>query len=65
MSICSVEEAERRCILAALRQTGWRIDGPYGALAILKISRSALYAKIRKYGLAREREVQETSFDAR
>ena len=50
----SLEEAERRCILAALRKTNWRIDGAHGALSILKISRSALYAKMRRYGISRE-----------
>ena len=57
--VCSVEEAEKRCILAALRRTGWRIDGRYGALAVLKISRSALYAKMRKYGLSREDDARQ------
>lgn len=57
--VCSVEEAEKRCILAALRRTGWRIDGRYGALAVLKISRSALYAKMRKYGLSREYDARQ------
>ena len=57
--VCSVEEAEKRCILAVLRRTGWRIDGRYGALAVLKISRSALYAKMRKYGLSREDDVRQ------
>ena len=52
----SLEEAERQCLLAALRRTNWRIDGRYGALAILKISRSALYAKMRRYGLSREKD---------
>ncbi|MDO5537913.1 MAG: sigma 54-interacting transcriptional regulator, partial [Desulfovibrionaceae bacterium] len=50
----SLEEMERRYILAVLHRTNWRIDGPHGALRILKISRSALYAKIRRYGLRRE-----------
>ena len=40
-------------IAAVLEHTAWRIDGKGGALTILKISRSALYAKIRKYGLSR------------
>ena len=47
----SLEELEKRHILSVLNKTGWRIDGKNGALSILKISRSALYAKIRKHGL--------------
>lgn len=47
----SLEELEKRHILSVLNKTGWRIDGKGGALSILKISRSALYAKIRRYGL--------------
>ena len=54
--LLSLEEAEKQCLLAALRRTNWRIDGRYGALSILKISRSALYAKMRRYGLSREQE---------
>ena len=50
----SLEEAEKRCLVAALRKTNWRIDGAHGALSILKISRSALYAKMRRYGISRE-----------
>lgn len=52
----SLEEVERRHILAVLRQTHGRIDGKHGAAAILKISRSALYARLRKYDLRREEE---------
>lgn len=52
----SLEEVERRHIIAVLRQTHGRIDGKHGAAAILKISRSALYARLRKYDLRREEE---------
>lgn len=50
----SLQELEKRHIAAVLEQTRWRIDGRQGALAVLKISRSALYAKLRKYDLRRE-----------
>ena len=52
----SLEEVERRHIIAVLRQTHGRIDGKHGAAAILKISRSALYARLRKYDLRHEEE---------
>ena len=55
----SLEEAERRCLVAALRKTNWRIDGAHGALSILKISRSAFYAKMRRYGISRESDEAE------
>ena len=51
--LSSLEEMEKAHIAAVLEHTAWRIDGKGGALTILKISRSALYAKIRKYGLSR------------
>lgn len=47
----SIQEMEKKHIAAVLHKTNGRIDGKRGALAILRISRSALYAKIRKYGL--------------
>ena len=49
----SLREVEKRHIIAVLESTGWRIDGRRGALSVLKISRSALYARLRKYGLHR------------
>lgn len=54
--LLSLEEVERRHIITVLRQTHGRIDGKHGAAAILKISRSALYARLRKYDLRREGE---------
>ena len=36
-----------------LEQSGWRIEGKRGALAVLRISRSALYDKMRRYGVKR------------
>lgn len=49
----SLEAVEKLHIQRVLQQTNWCISGRRGALALLKISRSALYAKIRKYGLNR------------
>lgn len=53
-ALLSLEELERHHIIVVLRQTHGRIDGKHGAAAILKISRSALYARLRKYALRRE-----------
>lgn len=50
----ALQEVEKRHILAVLERTNWRIDGKHGAAGILKISRSALYARMHKYGLLRD-----------
>jgi formate hydrogenlyase transcriptional activator len=45
--------AEREHILQVLRETGWRIDGPSGAAAILKLHPSTLRFRIKKLGIRR------------
>jgi len=45
--------AEREHILRALRETGWRIDGPSGAASILKLNPSTLRFRIKKLGIRR------------
>jgi formate hydrogenlyase transcriptional activator len=45
--------AEREHILQVLRETGWRIDGPSGAAAILKLHPSTLRFRIKKLGIHR------------
>ncbi|MDZ7579908.1 MAG: sigma 54-interacting transcriptional regulator [Deltaproteobacteria bacterium] len=45
--------AEREHILKVLRDTGWRIEGPSGAAAILKIHPSTLRFRIKKLGIRR------------
>ncbi len=45
--------AEREHILRVLQKTGWRIDGPSGAAAILKLHPSTLRFRIKKLGLRR------------
>jgi formate hydrogenlyase transcriptional activator len=52
-SISTLEEAERRHILRALRQTEWRIAGPKGAAALLAMKRTTLQARMRKLGIRR------------
>jgi formate hydrogenlyase transcriptional activator len=45
--------AEREHILRVLQETGWRIDGPSGAAAILKLHPSTLRFRIKKLGIRR------------
>jgi formate hydrogenlyase transcriptional activator len=45
--------AEREHILKVLRDTGWRIEGPSGAAAILKLHPSTLRFRIKKLGIRR------------
>jgi PAS domain S-box-containing protein len=45
--------AEREHILRVLQKTGWRIDGPSGAAAILNLHPSTLRFRIKKLGILR------------
>jgi transcriptional regulator with GAF, ATPase, and Fis domain len=45
--------AEREHILRVLRETGWRIEGPCGAAAILNLHPSTLRFRIKKLGIQR------------
>ncbi len=49
--LLSLDEAVRGHIKCALRQTRGRIDGPFGAAAVLKINPHTLRAKMRKLGV--------------
>ena len=41
-------DAEREQIVAALRDTGWRVGGPKGAAARLGLKRTTLQKKMKK-----------------
>jgi len=45
--------AERDHILRVLQETGWKIEGPSGAAAILKLHPSTLRFRIKKLGIRR------------
>ena len=47
----SLAELEERYIRMVLAMTSGRINGKSGALAVLKMNRSTLYARLREYGL--------------
>ena len=48
------KQRERENILAALRQTQWKVYGQHGAAAILGIKPSTLASRIKKLGLKRD-----------
>lgn len=49
----TLEEAERRHILAALEETHWVLGGPRGAASRLGINRSTLQFRMKKMGIIR------------
>ncbi|HEU5180331.1 MAG TPA: sigma 54-interacting transcriptional regulator [Candidatus Polarisedimenticolia bacterium] len=49
----SLEQVERRHILAVLEKTGWRISGERGAARILGLKRTTLEARMKKLGIQR------------
>ena len=53
MTISTLDEAEREHILRALEATGWRIEGPKGAAAMLKVHPSTLRFRMKKLGLTK------------
>ncbi|MCH8144779.1 MAG: hypothetical protein IIA55_08695 [Gemmatimonadetes bacterium] len=46
---------ERENLLAALRQTNWRIYGPSGAADLLGVKPTTLTSRVKKMGLERPR----------
>jgi formate hydrogenlyase transcriptional activator len=46
-----LEEAERKQILAALKQTNWIVAGAKGAAALLGMKRSTLQAHMQRLGI--------------
>jgi formate hydrogenlyase transcriptional activator len=49
----TLEDVERDHILKTLKNTGWRIEGPYGAAKVLGINASTLRTRMRKLGIQR------------
>jgi formate hydrogenlyase transcriptional activator len=50
---CTLADAERRFIVAALDETGWIVGGPTGAAARLGLTRTTLQGRMRKLGIVR------------
>ena len=51
--VSTLDEAEREHILRALEATGWRIQGPKGAAAMLKLHPSTLRFRMKRLGLTK------------
>lgn len=51
----TLEEVERDYIIRTLENTGWRIEGPYGASKILGLNPSTLRTRMAKLGIQRRR----------
>jgi PAS domain S-box-containing protein len=49
----SLEDVDRQHIVAVLKQTGWRIDGPQGAARLLNMHPSTLRSRMQKLGIRR------------
>jgi transcriptional regulator with GAF, ATPase, and Fis domain len=52
-SSATLEDVERNHILAVLRQSGWVIDGPRGAAAVLGLHPNTLRSRLKKLGISR------------
>jgi len=53
-----LEDAERKQILAALKQAHWVVAGPNGAAALLGMKRSTLQAHMRRLGIQVSRTIE-------
>jgi len=51
----TLEEVEREYIVRTLENTGWRIEGQYGAARILGLNPSTLRTRMLKLGIQRRR----------
>lgn len=49
----TLEESQHNLILQALKNSYWRVEGPYGAAAALKVHPSKLRSMMRKLGITR------------
>jgi transcriptional regulator with GAF, ATPase, and Fis domain len=57
----TLEELERRHILQILQQTGWRVEGPKGAAAVLGLNPSTLRSRMHKLGIRRSDRLMDIS----
>lgn len=49
----SLSQTEKESLLEALERTNWRIEGPNGAAAVLKVNPSTLRSRMKKLGVVR------------
>ena len=51
--LLSFAEVQRESILRTLERTGWRVSGPKGAAAVLRLKPTTLESKMKKLGIRR------------
>jgi PAS domain S-box-containing protein len=51
--LAALEDVDRQHIVAVLKRTGWRIDGPQGAARLLNMNPSTLRSRMQKLGIRR------------
>jgi PAS domain S-box-containing protein len=57
----TLDETQRRQILAVLQQTGWRVSGKNGAAVILGLKPTTLESRMVKLGIKRDRKTNDIS----
>jgi transcriptional regulator with GAF, ATPase, and Fis domain len=62
--VVSFAEAERRAIVSALEQSGWRISGDCGAATLLDLKPTTLHAKMKRLGIRRPSPADATEAEA-
>lgn len=55
LSVDELEELERKNVVRALEAAGWKVSGPNGAAALLRINVSTLNSRMRALGIRRPR----------
>ena len=58
-AIQTLQDVERRHIVAVLEKTSWRLSGKGGAAEILGLKRTTLRAKMEKLGIRRSNRTQD------
>jgi formate hydrogenlyase transcriptional activator len=58
-AVKTLEEVEREYIMRILEDTGWRIEGQYGAAKILGLNPSTLRTRMLKLGIQRRASYSE------
>jgi len=64
-TVTALDEVEREHILRVLEATRWRINGPKGAAAILKLNPSTLRFRMKKLGLTNGAKSQKSALHLR
>ena len=52
-SLVTLDEVQRKHIVAVLEETGWRVSGQQGTAKILELKPTTLEARMKKLGIRR------------